>query len=139
MERGFCIGVFDGCHIGHLRLIERASQQCEKLAVAVVEDEAVRKQKGESRPMFPFAHRFAIIKALRWTNCAVASEGFDPYDAFVLAERHMGPIGIFFKGEDQDHIDTRRLEERGVSIVTLPRTSGVSSTEIIKKLRSQAE
>ncbi len=135
MKRGFCIGVWDCCHIGHLRLIEGAAKLCDALVVAVVEDEAVRKQKGDGRPMFPFDHRFAIIKALTWTRYAVPSEGFDPYDAFISAEEKYGSISIFFKGEDQSHIDTSRIEKRGVQVVILPRTPDVSSTKIINGLR----
>ena len=119
MSLGFCIGVWDGCHIGHLRRIEAAASLVNKLIVATVADAAVKAQKGDDRPMFPLEHRVAIIESLKWTTHSIISQTFDPYDCFIEAMQKFGKIDIYIKGEDQAHIDTSRIEALVVQIITL--------------------
>lgn len=131
MKIGFCIGVFDMFHYGHLKLIERAAEQCGHLVVAVVKDEAVRAQKGEGRPVIPFDQRIAIIKGLKAVDDVVPSESFDPYQAVL----DYGIVNIYFKGADQQHVPTDRIEELGIKIVMLDRTPDVSTTKIIERMK----
>lgn len=133
---GFCIGVFDTFHYGHLRLIERASDRCCHLIVAVVKDDAVKIQKGENRPIIPFEQRLAIIRGLKATGEVIPSEGFDPYQAVIDSIKLHDKVDIFFKGADQQHIPTERIEkEFGVEIVMLDRTPDVSTTKIIERMK----
>lgn len=105
----------------------------DELIVAVVTDEPVKKQKGDDRPLFPYEHRFAIIDALKWPTYVVKSESFDPTETYRKAEAAYGKIDLFLRTEDQTHIDTSKVE---AEVVILPRTPNVSSTELIKRVRS---
>ena len=42
---GYTSGVFDLFHVGHLNIIKKAKEKCEKLIVAVSTDELVQKYK----------------------------------------------------------------------------------------------
>lgn len=128
---GFCIGVFDTFHYGHLRLIQRAAEQCDHLVVAVVLDEAVKAQKGENRPIIPFEQRIAIIRGLKVVDEAVPSESFDPY----LAVIRNGKIDKYFRGADQQHVPIEEIKKLGIEIVQLDRTPDVSTTKIIERLK----
>jgi glycerol-3-phosphate cytidylyltransferase len=132
---GFCIGVFDCFHVGHLRLIERASEQCGHLIVAVVQDAAVRAQKGENRPIIPFEQRIAIVEGLKATGKAIPSMGFDPYQAVKDSMNIYGKIDYYFKGADQQHVPTDKIEKLGIKIIMLDRTPDVSTTKIVSKLK----
>lgn len=128
--------MFDTFHYGHLRLIQRASDGCCHLVVAVVKDEAVKKQKGENRPIIPFEQRIAIVRGLSATGEAIASEGFDPYQAVLDTTKLHGKVDKFFKGADQAHIPTDKIEkELGIEIVHLDRTPDVSTTKIIERMK----
>lgn len=133
---GFCIGVFDCFHYGHLRLIQRASEGCCHLIVAVVKDAAVKAQKGENRPIIPFEQRIEIVRGLSATGEAIASESFDPYQAVIDSIQLHGKVDKFFKGADQAHIPTDKIEkELGIEIIHLDRTPDVSTTKIIERMK----
>jgi cytidyltransferase-like protein len=135
MTIGFCIGVFDCFHYGHLRLIERASEKCNFLIVAVVKDAAVKAQKGPTRPVIPFEQRIAIVDGLKATGRTIPSEGFDPYQAILECIKIYGKIDYYFRGADQQHIPIEKVERQGIKIIQLDRTPDVSTTKIIERLK----
>lgn len=60
-------GCFDLFHVGHLSLLQRASELGE-LIVLVNSDESVKRLKGPTRPIIPQDQRVAIIKAIRYVS-----------------------------------------------------------------------
>jgi cytidyltransferase-like protein len=134
---GCLIGVFDMFHIGHLRLIRKAAQLVDKLVVIVVEDEAVREQKGEGRPIIPVEQRAEIVAGIAGVRAVVTSKSFDPSRAIADYEQRFGHrVSFFFRGEDQDHIPLEWVERRGIAILPLARTPGVSTSDIARRLES---
>src|SRR5215210_7711420 len=61
----FTNGVFDLLHVGHVRYIAAARALGDLLVVAVNSDNAVRKLKGEGRPIVNELERAEILAALR--------------------------------------------------------------------------
>ena len=59
---GYTTGVFDLFHIGHLKLLERAKQNCDKLIVGVSVDNLVSYKS--KRSVIPFDERIAIVRAI---------------------------------------------------------------------------
>ncbi len=62
---GFCYGVFDMIHAGHIKHLEVAKQQCDILIVGVTSDEFVKKRKGSERPIFNEKSRAYIVSQLK--------------------------------------------------------------------------
>ena len=54
-------GLFDVVHVGHLRYLEEAAKQADRLVVAVNADVSARALKGPDRPIVPEAERAEII------------------------------------------------------------------------------
>ena len=50
---GYTTGVFDLFHIGHLNILRRAREKCDKLIVGVTTDELLKVYKNKS-PIIPF-------------------------------------------------------------------------------------
>ncbi len=64
-------GCFDILHVGHVRYLQAAAEQADRLVVAVNADETVRQLKGEGRPVLTAADRAELVAALRGVDCVV--------------------------------------------------------------------
>lgn len=58
-------GIFDLLHVGHVRYLEGARAEGERLVVALNTDAGARRLKGEGRPVVPLSERLELIAALR--------------------------------------------------------------------------
>jgi len=64
----FANGCFDLLHAGHIRYLQAAAAEADRLIVAVNDDvEAAR--KGPGRPILPAADRAELVAALRGVDC----------------------------------------------------------------------
>jgi len=124
---GYTTGVYDLFHVGHLNLLTRAREQCDRLIVGVTTDELALSVKGR-RPTIPFEERAAIVKALRVVDEVVPQASMQKLDAW---EKHR--FDVVFVGDD--HKGTRKWDEyekafadRGVAVVYFPYTLHTSST-----------
>ena len=59
----FANGCFDLLHVGHVRYLQGAAQEADRLIVAV-NDDAVASGKGPGRPILPAADRAELVAAL---------------------------------------------------------------------------
>ena len=67
----FANGGFDLLHVGHIRYVEGARREADKLVVAVNSDASVRGLKGPTRPILPEADRAELVAALRAVDYVV--------------------------------------------------------------------
>jgi D-glycero-beta-D-manno-heptose 1-phosphate adenylyltransferase len=61
----FANGCFDLLHVGHVRYLEAAAAEGDRLIVAVNDDESVAALKGPGQPILPAADRAELVSALR--------------------------------------------------------------------------
>lgn len=61
----FANGCFDILHVGHVRYLDGARHEADRLVVAVNDDTSVRGLKGPHRPILPAAARAELVAALR--------------------------------------------------------------------------
>jgi rfaE bifunctional protein nucleotidyltransferase chain/domain len=66
----FTNGCFDLLHVGHVRYLQAAAQEADRLIVAV-NDDVTAGQKGPGRPIMPAADRAELIAALRGVDYVV--------------------------------------------------------------------
>ncbi len=131
---GYTTGVYDMFHIGHLNILRRAKEQCECLIVGVSTDELVETYKHKT-PIIPFAERMAIVASIRYVDRVVPQTSMDKVAAWE--ELHFDAIfhGDDWKGSTLYNEVEARFRERGVDMVFLPHTDGISSTMIADKLK----
>jgi len=67
----FANGAFDLVHVGHVRYLDGARQEADRLVVAVNDDESVRQAKGPDRPIMAAADRAELVAALRAVDYVV--------------------------------------------------------------------
>ncbi len=124
---GYCPGVFDMFHVGHLNILRRARLDCDHLVAGVVTDEVVEQVKGRP-PVVPLAERMEIVSSIRYVDEVVPDptvEKFDMWDELRY--------DILFKGDDwRGTPKGARLEAAlaavGARVVYFPYTRQTSSS-----------
>jgi rfaE bifunctional protein nucleotidyltransferase chain/domain len=71
LTHAFANGGFDLLHVGHVRYLEAARREADRLIVAVNDDDSVRAHKGPNRPILPAADRAELVAALRAVDYVV--------------------------------------------------------------------
>lgn len=119
-------GTFDLFHIGHLNIIKRLSALGDRLVVAVSTDEFTA-IKGK-RPVVPFEQRIEIVRSIRYVDLAIPEEGWSQKrgDIDVHGVDILG-MGADWHGRFDELSDV-------VEVVYLPRTDGISTTEMKRVL-----
>ena len=64
-------GCFDILHVGHVRYLDGASREADRLVVAINDDASVRQLKGDGRPLVPASARAEVVAALRGVDYVV--------------------------------------------------------------------
>lgn len=130
---GYTTGVFDMFHIGHLNILKNAKEQCEHLIVGISTDENVLSYKHKL-PVIPFDQRVAIVAAIRYVDEVVPQENMDKLEAFDKLHFNVLFHGSDWKGSSMYNEVEMKLKEKGVDVVYLPHTEGISSTLLRKKI-----
>ncbi len=68
-------GCFDVLHVGHVRYLEGAAAEADRLVVAVNDDRSVARLKGEGRPILESAARAELVAALRAVDYVTTFSG----------------------------------------------------------------
>ena len=64
-------GCFDLVHVGHVRYLQGAAAEADRLVVAVNDDRSVAALKGGDRPILPAADRAELVAAVRGVDYVV--------------------------------------------------------------------
>lgn len=125
-------GTFDIFHIGHLRILERASVLGDKLIVGVSSDLLTLKKKNRY-PVFAEHDRMAIVSALSCVDKVFTEESLE-WKAKYITEHG---ADVLVMGDDWKG----RFDEfkRLCDVVYLPRTENISTTEILATVRAASE
>ena len=67
----FANGCFDLLHVGHVRYLQAAAAEADRLIVAVNDDRSVAGLKGAGRPILAAADRAELVAALRGVDYVV--------------------------------------------------------------------
>lgn len=129
----FTNGVFDILHFGHVRYLEQARALGDALVVAINSDRTVGELKGDGRPLVDENERAEILAALRAVDYVTIFDDVSPRS--LIAE--LLP-DVLVKGGDYalDEIHGREeVEAAGGRVVSLPFVEGVSTSEIIERMK----
>ena len=131
---GYTQGVFDMFHIGHLRLINHAKAYCDRLIVGVNSDELVRKYKHKDT-VIKENERAEIVRNVKAVDECVIVNVLDKVEIYEKLGFDAVFIGDDWYGNPRWMHTQKDLAEKGVDVIFLPHTEGVSSS----LLRMQAE
>ena len=131
---GYTTGVFDMFHVGHLNLLARAREQCDRLIVGVSTDDVVLEYKKHA-PIVPYAERVAIVKAIRYVDEVVPQTSMDKFAAWERLRFNRLFHGNDWKGSAMYNEVETKLKAVGVEVVYFEYTKGTSSTLLSERLQ----
>ena len=121
-------GTFDVLHIGHLRLLERASGLGNRLIVGVSSDALNLSKKGRAA-VFPQDERLAIVGALRCVDAVFLEESLELKRDYLLKYRaDILAMGDDWAGKFDEFSDI-------CEVVYFARTPSISTTAVIEQIR----
>lgn len=71
LSHAFANGAFDLLHVGHVRYLDGARREADRLIVAINDDASVRGLKGANRPILGERDRAELVAALRAVDYVV--------------------------------------------------------------------
>jgi rfaE bifunctional protein nucleotidyltransferase chain/domain len=138
----FTNGVFDLLHAGHVALLEAARAEGGEggggaaLLVGVNSDASVRRLgKGTDRPLVPAVERARVLAGLACVDCVVVFDADTPLDLI----RRLRP-DVLVKGADYSReqiVGADEVEAWGGRVVRVPLVPGVSTSELLRRLRGK--
>jgi cytidyltransferase-like protein len=134
-KRVITFGVFDFFHFGHLNLFKNIKKMCGEdcyLIVCVQDSDYILKFKPEAKILYTTQERVEMLKELKVIDEVIIFTGVE------VAIQKIG-FDIWARGPEHNHEGAFKFcKENNKEIVTVPRTSGISST-IIKSLVTDLE
>jgi glycerol-3-phosphate cytidylyltransferase len=115
-------GTYDLLHKGHILLLERARQLGDRLIVGLSTDEFNRVKSKEC--VYPYEDRFMIVSAIKYVDLVIPEECWEQKVGDI--ERY--EVDVLVMGDDWEGKFDSLLEH--CEVVYLPRTPGVSTTQI---------
>lgn len=130
-------GTFDLLHAGHANFLRRCSE-LGSVTVSLNTDEFIEAYKGK-RPVMSYAEREAVLLSMRFVDRVIPNfAGADSKPAIELVKPDFIVIGSDWARRNyyaQMQFTQDWLDERGIGLVYIPYTQGISSTEVKKRLR----
>ena len=126
-------GVYDLIHDGHLRSLIAAAEEGTVLLVAVNSDSSVKELKGPDRPILSEGARTDLLRSLRVVDAVTI---FD--DLSVLPTILTVRPDVIAKGgqySEEDIVGGHEVAEWGGRVVRLPMVDGVSTTDLLRRIR----
>ena len=129
----FANGAFDLLHVGHIRYLEGAKREADKLVVAVNSDQSVRGLKGPARPILPEADRAELVDAVRAVDYVVIFEEPTVTPLLELLKPDVHCKGTDYTIDTVPERDTVRAYGGRIAIVGDPKDH--STTDLLSRLK----
>lgn len=133
MKKVLTVGVYDLLHIGHIELFRRAKELGDYLIVAVQDSDFILKYKPTAKIVYDTEQRKYMVKSIRFVDDVVTYEDVDKIVEKV-------DFDIFVTGPDQNHEGFQKAirwcKDNGKETVILPRTEGISSSDLKKIIQN---
>jgi glycerol-3-phosphate cytidylyltransferase len=150
MKVGYIGGTLDLYHAGHVNLLKRCKELCDYLVVAINTDEFCKRYKRE--PIMNEKERFACVESCKYVDYVIYNTGCEDSKKTIKdwnnshkpSECSSGrKITHVFHGDDwtgdslkkQMGFTDKWLEKNNIQMVYVDYTKGISTTDIIKRIK----
>lgn len=129
MKKVITYGTFDLLHTGHINILRRAKDLGDYLVVAISSD-AFNDIKGK-QAYYSFEQRKMILEAIRYVDEVIPEDNWEQKHTDVTDHN----IDVFVMGDDW--VGEFDFLKEQCEVIYLPRTEGISTTQIKKDLNSK--
>ena len=121
-------GTFDVLHIGHVKILQRARAQGDRLVVGISSD-ALNFSKKQRNPVYPEGERRDIIASLGCVDEVFIEESLELKGEYI---KEFGAHALVMGHDWEGRFDEfKSLCE----VIYLPRTEGISTTQLIAEIK----
>lgn len=120
MRIGITYGTFDTLHYGHIRLLQRAKEQCDYLIVGLSTDE-FNKLKGK-QSYLDYKERLKLLESIKYVDEIIPEDSWEQKVSDIEKCR----VDVLFMGDDW----TGKFDYLPCETVYLKRTELISSSVI---------
>lgn len=131
MTTVFINGCFDLFHCSHLRLLQFARRQGDRLIVGLNSDLAIRNSKGPSRPIVPESERREMLFAFGASDVIV----FDEPTPIEVVRDVRPDVLVVSSQYGTDCESSWHVRGYGGSVVQAPYCGDVTTSGIIERIR----
>jgi len=117
-------GTFDLLHVGHINILQRAKDMGDKLIVMLSTDE-FNEKKGKQAVQL-YEDRKTVLERIDLVDIVVPEERWEDKEMYIK----MFGVDLFTIGDDWKG----KFDKLPCEVVYIPRTKGISTTKIIKKI-----
>jgi D-beta-D-heptose 7-phosphate kinase/D-beta-D-heptose 1-phosphate adenosyltransferase len=131
----FTNGCFDLLHSGHIKLLQSAAKEGDKLVVGLNSDDSVKRLKGALRPILSETERAAILSSIECVDMVVIFEEDTPLNLIQSLKPD-----ILVKGGDYTRetvVGYDLVESWGGEVVLVSLKQGKSTTEIVNQIKKR--
>lgn len=118
-------------HVGHLNLLERASNYCDEIYVGIPSSYTIKEHIKGKEPIISSEDRLRIVNSCKYVNFSFVYVDNKSIDKAI----NIIKPNIIFRGDDwHDFPGSKEAKKLKIKIIYLPYTKNVSSTEIKRKI-----
>ena len=129
-------GCFEVLHVGHIRYLEGAAAEADRLIVAVNGDKSVRALKGDGRPILAASDRAELVAALRCVDYVLIFPDQTVARILGLVQPDVHCKGTDYTEDSVPERDTVQAYGGRTAIVGDPKAH--STRDLIARIRAEA-
>lgn len=130
-----CNGSFDLFHYGHLYFLSYARSHGDALIVGLNSDASIKRYKSADRPIVCEKHRASVIAGLECVDYVYIFDEDVPMPFLEIVKPHVHVNGAEY---GEECIEAPTVKAHGGIISLVPKVDGLSTTELIKRIKTCA-
>ncbi len=130
-------GLFDILHVGHLRYLEAARGEADRLLVAVNSDESARRLKGPARPIVPAKERAQLVAAFACVDFVTVFDETTVEPLLRAIRPHVHCKGTDYTADNVPEADV--ASELGIRIAIVGDRKTHATRDIIRQIRQSTD